>query len=389
MPVFFIFQYSNMKKFNIALLISLIFSASAHADLLGLSNPADMAGKQGWGIYSAAHDLMATDYTSAKNFSGNWSGAFSPRNGTNLAIGMARAEAGITYDSWRLAGLYRREQVIEASRDMVDMVYYNKQHLAVPAGQTFNASLRIEGFEAKGLRLDKGFELAMNDNLDLSLGAGLSLLQGTRVRIANANGSATSTATGYTYNATMNDSNSRATYPYIVPGTPSGNGYALDLGAKLVWAKGARLDFTVNDLLGQMTWRNMPNTFETANSATLARDAAGYIYYNPLVSGVNDINRRTIVQKLSAKAHTRFTYPVSDFDLFAGTSWMMGYWFPEIGTAYRINENWKAQLSYDTRFKTAGLGIQNKWLNLTARSSSASIGNAQAYGFNAEVKLPF
>jgi len=376
-----------MKKNTIYIL--LLLSGTAQADLLELSNPADMAGKQGVGVYASAHYLMASDFTAAKNFSGNWSGSYSPRNDTNLALGIIRAETGVTYDSWRLAGLYRKEQLIEANRDTVDMVYYNKQHLTVPAGRTFNTSLRIEGFEAKGLRLDKGFELAGNDDASLSLGAGISLLQGSKVRIANADGTVTSTATGYTYNTTLNDSNSRASYPFIRPATPDGNGYALDLGAKIIWAKGARLDFAVNDLFGQMTWRNMPNTTETANTATLARDAAGYIYYNPILSGANDINRRTIVQRLAAKAHTRFTYPVADFDLFAGTGWMKGYWFPELGAAYRINENWQTTLDYDTRFKTIGFGIQHKYGRLSARSSSLTLGSANAYGLNAEIRVPF
>lgn len=371
-----------------------LLSSTACADLLGLSNPAEMAGKQGWGGHSAAHYLVATDFTAASGFNGNWSGSYTPRNNTNLAIGITQVEAGVRYDSWRLVGIYRQEQLIEASRDMLDLVYYNKQKLTIPAGQTFNTNLRIEGFEAQGLRLDKGFAFDLNDDVSLSLGAGISLLQGTRVRLANANGSVTSTATGYTYNATVEDSNSRASYPFAAfpvtrPGTPQGDGYALNLGAKVVWAKGARLDFAVNDLFGQMTWRNMPHTIETANSTTIARDAAGNIYYNPTLNGANDINRRTIVQKLATKVNTRLTYPVSDFDLFAGTGWIMGYWLPELGTTYRMNEYWKTSLDYDTRFKTIGLGIQHRYGRLSVRSSSTTLSNAHAYGFNAEIHIPF
>lgn len=376
-----------MKKITLCILC--LLSNSAHADLLKLSNPADMAGKQGWGTYASAHYLLASDYTPVNNFSGNWSGNYSPRNGSNLALGMARVEAGVTYHSWRLAGIYRQDILIEANRDIVDMIYANKQRLTMPAGRTFNTSLRIEGFKAKGLRLDKGFDLAINDDVGLSLGAGISLLQGTKVRIASADGTATSMATGYTFNTTLNDSNSRATYPFIRPDTPNGNGYALDVGAKVVWDKVGRLDFTVNDLLGQMTWNNMPNTTQTANTATLARDAAGYIYYNPVLTGTNDINRRSIVQKLAAKAHARFTYPLADFELFAGTDWMKGYWFPELGATYKLNNDWKTTFDYDTRFKTIGLGIQHKWVILSARSSSFQLSKANAYAINAEVSIPF
>lgn len=386
MPAFF--RNSIMKKYGISLLASTVFVSTAQADLFELSNPADMAGKQGWGTYASAYELMATDFVAAKNFDGNWGQSYSPRDGTNLAIGMARVEAGVTYDSWRLSGIYRSEQIITANRDLVDMVYYNKQHQSVAAGQTFNAILNAEGFVARGMRLDKGFELKLNDNTGLSLGAGISLLQGTRARFANASGTAASTASGYSYSATLNDSNSRATYPYIRPGTPEGSGYALDLGAKIIWTQGAHLDLAVNDLFSQMTWHNMPNTMETANSATLARDAAGYIYFNPTLTGTNSINRMTIVQKLPAQANAQFTYPAGNFDLFAGTGWMMGCWFPQFGTSYRINDDWKTSLDYDTQFRTIGIGIEHKYFMLGARSSNLVIGNAQAYGLNAAIHIP-
>lgn len=373
-----------MKKYYLLLLLSF----TAQADLLNLSNPADMAGKQGSIIYTSASEFLADDFTAVKGISGNWSGVYTPKSGTNMALGIARAEAGITYDSWRLAGIYRAEELIDANRDMITMIYDNKQHITVPAGQTFNANMHIEGFAAKGLRLDKGYKVVMSDNADLSLGAGFSLLQGNRVRIANANGTASSTSSGYQYDAQVNDSYSRATYPFIVPGTPYGNGYALDLGAKVNWKNGAHLDFTANDILGRMNWHNMPNTVETANSATLARDASGYIYYNPTISGKNAINRLSIVQRLPVKTSMQFTYPSGDFELFAGTSYMSGFWFPQLGTTYRINGDWKTSLDYDTRFKTIGFGIQNKYLRLNLRSSATAIGNANAYGFTAELRIP-
>ena len=222
----------------------------------------------------------------------------------------------------------------------------------------------------------------------MSLGAGVSLLQGTQLRIARADGTAISTPTGYTYNATLQDSYSRATYPFISSANPYGNGYALDVGAKIVWAKSARIDLAINDLLGKMTWHNIPNTIEMANSQTLARDAAGYIYYNPTISGVNDINRRTVVQKLASKAHSRFTYQLPTFSLFAGTSWMRGYWFPELGASWRMSTDWESSLDYDSRFKTLGLGIQNKWGRFGVRSSSTSMSNAKAYGINAAFCIP-
>jgi hypothetical protein len=55
--------------------------------------------------------------------------------------------------------------------------------------------------------------------------------------------------------------------------------------------------------------------------AKLARDSSGNIYYNPTVNGRNDLNRRTIILKLDAKLYAQYTYPISGFDILAGTDW--------------------------------------------------------------------
>ncbi|MBI5660280.1 MAG: hypothetical protein HZC43_12225 [Nitrosomonadales bacterium] len=301
----------------------------------------------------------------------------------------ARVEGGATYDSWRIAALYRKEILIESGRDTTDMVYYNKQRLSVPAGRAMEINLRVEGFDADGIRLDKGFVLSHENGRIISAGAGISLLRGRSVRIGRADGTASTTVTGYSYNATVEDSHSKATYPFIRNAAPIGQGYALDVGAKVVWNNGSHLELAANDLVGEMRWENMPYTIETANSATLARDASGYIYYNPTVSGMNDLNRRTITQKLAPKLHAQFTYPVSSFDFSAGTEWMKGYWFPQAGVAYRLNENWKTTLDYDVRFKTLGLGFKHRWFYLDLRSDSTSLNKAKAYGLAGGVNVSF
>jgi hypothetical protein len=209
------------------------------------------------------------------------------------------------------------------------------------------------------------------------------------VRVGRANGSATSTITGYTYNVTGEESYSKATYPFIRDATPIGQGYALDIGARAVWANGSHLDLAANDLLGEMRWDKMPYTTETANSATLTRDPSGNISYNPTVSGWNDLNRRTINQRLDPKLHAQYTYLVSGFDISAGTDWTKGYWFPQAGVSYRLNEKWKTTLDYDTRFNTVGLGIEHQWFYLNLRSESVSPGSSRACGLAGGVKVSF
>ena len=372
---------------KIILCLLLLLSCTANADLLGLSNPADMAGKQGTSVYTDVHYFAGDDYIAVNQFSDNWNGSFTPRNGTNLALLNARVEAGASYDSWRVAALFRDEILIESNRDLTEMMYYNKQHLTVPAGQSYNINLQVEGFMANGIRLDKGFDLPQIKGIELSAGAGISLLRGNSVRVGQVNGTAASTITGYNYNATVEENYSKASYPNLSDATPIGQGYALDVGAKAILANGVRLDVAANDLLGEMKWDNLPYINDTANSATLVRDPSGNISYNPIISGVD--YRRSFTQKLDTKLHAQLTYPTSKIDYLAGTDWVKGNWLPQVGLVYHLNPSWKTTLDYDLRFSSVGLGIEHKWFYLNLRSDSVSLGNAKAYGLAGGVKVTF
>ena len=371
------------------LCLSLSRAASADGSLLGVSNPADLAGRQGWGAYAAAHYFEANDYIAVREFSHDWGGDYSPRSGKNTAMQIIRGEAGASLESWRLATLYRKEILLESNRDTTDMAYFNKTRLRVPAGQTFGVDLRIQGFEADGIRLDKGFVLPSTTDMTVSVGVGASLLRGKRVRIGRADGTASSTVSGYAYNVALEDSNSKATYPFIRDAAPIGQGYAFDLGTRIAWANGARLELAANDLAGKIRWENMPHTLLNANSNTIARDASGFITFNPAISGVNDVNRRSIEQKLDPKLHAQAVYPIGKFDVFAGTDWTKGYWFPQAGVAYRFDANWKTMLDYDARFKTLGWRIAHKWFYLSLRSESATLDKAKAYGAAAGLNVSF
>ncbi len=378
-----------MKNEVMYFLIGMALCTRAKADLLGLSNPADIAGMKDFSVYSSGNFFAGSDYTPVKQFTGNWNGPYTPQPGRNLSLSEGRVEAGATYGSWRIAALYREEVVVESNRDMTNIAYYNKQHLPVSPGQNFAINLNMQGFEARGVRLDKGFLFEGNGGTRYSLGAGLSLLDGTRVRMTNAYGVAASTLTGYTYNATLQDANSKASYPFISNATPVGRGYAMDLGAKISWKNGSRLDLAANDLLGQMRWYNMPYTMETANSATLTRNAAGYISYNPTLQGFNDIHRRTIVQNLMTKVSADYTHPFQKVDLTAGTDWIAGYWLPQAGLAYHLGSDWKASMNYDLRFRSVGFGIRNRWFHLDLLTDNTNLNMANAVGFDAGINLSF
>lgn len=379
----------NIIRITVVLAGCAMVSASARADLLGLSNPADLAGMTNFQLYSLATLFAGSDYIAVNQASGNWNGSYTPRDGKNLSLLTGRVEAGASWGSWRIAVFDRVEGVAQSNRDTTNVVYDNKQNLAMPAGQNLIAYLNLQFFLADGVRLDKGFLVNGSDGTQYAFGAGFSLLNGTRSRFTSLGGVASSTSAGYSFDANLQDANSRGNYPFISTATPSGTGYSMDLGGKIVWTNGSRLDVAANDLFGRIYWHNMPYTTETANSATLTRNAAGYISYNPTISGVNALNRTSVVQALNPKVFTQYTYPVANVDLCAGTDWILGYWLPQIGTAYHVNANWKTSLNYDFRFNTVGVGIENKWFYINAESQTLSLATSKAFGASVGVHASF
>jgi hypothetical protein len=369
--------------------LTMLVTCVAHADVLGLSNPAEIAGYHGYQAYVAGNFFAGSDYIPVKQYSGNWGKAYAPRDGMNLAISSGRLESGVSWDTWRLAALYREDFMVESNMDTTNLAYYNKQGLPVPSGKAFNVNLKIQGFDAEGIRLDKGMVVFQDESKTISFGAGLSLLHGLNVRIADANGMASSNATGYSYNVTAQDAYSNATYPFISNGTPTGQGYALNIGTRIDWASGMYVDISANDLLGMMSWQNMPYTIETLNSVTLTRDANGQISYNPTINGINDIHRRTINQRLPTKLHAEWNYPLSDMDLTAGSDWISGFWLPQMGLTKHFGVEWKASMDYDIRFKTVGLRASNKQFYINVRSSSFDLGSANAFGIDFGISHEF
>jgi hypothetical protein len=369
-------------------LLSVLLPATAQAtSLLGVSNPADLPPADARQTHVAAHYFAANDLVAVQAFGGDWNGAYTPRDGVNLGLLSGRLETGFTRDAWRLALLYRSEVLIESNRDTADVVHHNKQRLTMPADRSFDLSLRAEGFDADGIRLDKAFDLPLAHDRKLVLGAGISLLHGRTLRRSQMAGAALSTLSGYRYSATLEDSYTEATYPYIRPATPYGQGYALDMGAKMVWANRAQLMLAVNDLLGEIRWHDMPHTRETANSANLAYDPSGYIYYHPSVSGINDINRRTLVQRLTPKFYGKAVVPISRWEFFAATDALKGYWFPQLGITSHLAGSRKITLDYETRFRTLGLNLTDRWYYLSLRSDNTSPGRAKAYGLSAGIHI--
>jgi len=357
--------------------------------LLAIVNPAENArATDNLDITVNGQYFAATDYTSVRHFSDDWRGTYTPRDGKNLAVSFARADVSARQASWSVGYFYRQDILLESNRGMTDIVHANKTGTPVPVGRTYNLSLAVDGFVAHGVRLDKVLSWKAEDALDVTIGVGASLMKGQRTRMGEAQGNTLSTATGYTYNANLTDADSQKTFPFMPPGEVSGAGYALDLGWRLQWQDGKRLDIAINDLLGEIRWKNLPQTTMIANSATATYDAQGYIVFNPTVSGQN--SRVDITQRLDTKGSIQFHAPLA-YGMSAnfGTEWIKHDLLPRLGLEYATAHGIKMIADYDTRFRTFGLGTTWKGMYLNARTQSMNFYQSRGYGLSAGLALKF
>lgn len=357
--------------------------------LLAVVNPAENArAGDNLGITVNGQYFAATDYTSVRHFSDDWRDPYTPRDGQNLAVSFARADVSARQASWSVGYFYRQDILLESNKGMTDIVHANKTGTPVPIGRTYNPSLAMNGFEAQGVRLDKAFAWKVENALDVTFGVGASLMKGQRTRMGQAQGNALSTTTGYTYNVNLTDADSQKTYPFMPPGEVSSAGYAFDLGLRLQWQDGKRLDLAINDLAGEILWRNLPQTIMNANSATATYDAQGYIMFNPNVSGQN--SRVDITQKLDTKGSVQFHAPLADgVSANLGTEWIKDNLFPRLGLEYVAEHGIRVMADYDTRFRTFGLGTTWNEAYLAARTQSMNFDQSRGYGLTAGLALKF
>lgn len=370
--------------------LALVLCQAAGADgLLAVVNPAGRALSSGnWDMAFSGQYFEASDYTSVRHFSDDWRGPYTPRDGKNLAVSFARADVSARHDSWSVGYFYRQDILLESNRDMTDIVYANKSGTPVQVGRTYYPSLAMNGFQAQGVRLDKAFAWNEANTLDVTFGVGASLMKGQRTRMGQAQGNALSTTTGYPYNVNLTDADSQKTYPFMPPGEVSSLGYALDLGWRLQWQDGKRLDIAINDLLGEIRWKNLPQTTMIANSATATHDAQGYIAFNPTVSGQN--MRVAMTQKLDTKGSIQFHAPLADgMSANLGTEWIKDNLFPRLGVEYATAHGIEVMADYDTRFRTFGLGATWHEAYLAARTQSMNFDRSRGYGVEAGLLLKF
>lgn len=379
----------RILQFALAALTFAAFQPARSDGLLAIVNPAERAVPvDNCAITASGQFFSASDYTAMRYFSDDRWTQYAPRDGRNVALAFARLDASARSKSWSLGYFYRLDALLESNHDLIEIVGANKMRTIVSTNRTFNIDLDLQGFEADGVRLDKAFSWQTGSAAEMTVGAGVSLLRGRRTRMIQGQGSALSTGSGYFYALGAEDADNRKSFPFMAPGEVSGTGYAFDLGLRVQWTDGRRLDLAVNDLMGEIRWKNLPRTTETANSAIATRDAEGYIAFNPTLSGQN--SRVDLTQRLDPKGSLHFHAPLGHgLSANLGTEWIKSNVFPGVGLEFATTNGITLALDYDIRFNSYGLGVTWNNLYLAARTENMNLDQSKAYGIEAGLGMKF
>lgn len=386
----------TMKKITQLLVLCLALPLPALADgLLAVDNPAKNDQEQRG--YAALYVFEANDQIAMRQYGGDWQGAYSPRSGTNIGILSARAETGAQWQGYRVGVLYRAEALVEANRDTSDLVRQYENNSGYDVGRTYSLDYRIKGFEANGARLSKSYQLALASSWQMNVGLGLSYLHGKRIKLETASGQVvTLDAKDLDASARLDQTDSQlnvsdpAKFPVLFrrPTTPSGQGYALDVGMVLHHrASGASIELAVSDLFGRINWKNLPRNVTDYSTANKYYDSDGFAQFNPTATRTSSYQNLT--QKLDPKLWLAASYPIGEFELQGATGYTRGYWFPQAAVGYRVNQQWRLKAEYDLRFHTLMLAIQSPWIYLGVRTDNANLDKAKAYGITGGIHLRF
>lgn len=369
-------------------LISFLVSANALAQQSIAENDGALhQPDKAWQAYAKAQLWAVYDAIPVREFDGDWSVGYAPRDGRNLFLQRNRAEFGVEKNGWRVGIEYRQEGSLDANRDTLEFYRLYKQRLRPDSARDFNLNPQFRSWSAAGLRVARTFSLddaAGNSPLLMVSGA---LYANPRNRDIDVSGKVNYTPTDvYGFNAQYQESDTRYRYPFMPDLSQTSSGASVSLA--LQWPLSARLtaNLALNDIWSRMRWSNLPAVRKSINSDVTSYDKDGYVNYQPLLSGQNSQIEKT--GTIGASGALSLSYRLELWTMKMGLERIEATTIPAVSVTYQ--SSWGAfTSSYETRFNTLGVGYDHGPLRLHLRSNRWPLNEASAIGLDAGVHYTF
>ena len=356
-----------MKRTALLLMLAILCLSSAEGKTLS-------------GVYMQADSLSFSEPVPVRGYFNDWQ---TPFHGGERGLTYNYAEAGIIEGNWALGVVARYDEYLHFSPDTAELYYRTANHLPLQQGHRYAVDLRAQHFAANGLRLGFNFPLRPS----LSIGLGLSYLQGTQLTDGTLRGVADAiNAKDYNYNLAVDYRYSEDHLFKRPVNTPTGRGYSLDLS--LDWRmERLAAHLRVTDLLGRLYWHNAPYTTATATSDTKTYGPDGYLIINPTLSGYE--GNSSFAQRLPTRAHLNVRGTVTDtVDVVADIYYTKLKTFTPIGVSYRYNIV-RTELQYDWPTSAVTLGFLTPYWKASVTSDKLNWQQARTLGLSLEAHMTF
>ena len=339
----------------------------------------------GWTVYSDLSLWQASDAVPVSQVDGEWT-AYSPRSGRNTFLMRNRVAAGVEKNRWRLGLELRQDAWLATDRETLDAftMYQDKRKPAPPA--SFALQARYFSWRAQGLRIGHKVEGLRIAGRTASIDLSAAVYGKQRLRERSIAGTLSyPKAETYAFEASHIDADSRMTYPFMGE-APSASGAALSLAATLPLAEAWTLRVQADDLASRLRWKNLPLNTESLSSSVTSYDEQGYVNYQPLLSGrKQQVERSFRIPRYSAAA---LDYRYQDWGAGLQVARYAGETIPTLSVSRRFG--WLTlHGSVETRFDSAGLGLEAGNFRVLLQSDSLKLDEAKARSLQLHYHIMF
>ncbi len=166
----------------------------------------------------------------------------------------------------------------------------------------------------------------------------------------------------------------------------SGNGFGLDLGASCKINDKLSLEVLLENVFGQIDWRNVNRMTATGNSENIEVDPGGEIVNKPTISGYKSVE--SFQERLLYRSIWGLTYKQTENVSLIGIlePYMeRSYYF--LGAEWGLYKNLALSLGYGSKYDSASAGIHWEVAKFLLYANNMSLSEARSMGALFELSL--
>lgn len=310
-----------------------------------------------------------------------------------LAFSRNIIETGFGFKAVEFSLLHRNDYNIYFTRDAAEFAYLNKNRKPIPLGRRYDVDVWANQYQATGVKL--GFTVPFSKRLDVHVA--YSHLYASEARSGylgkdeNGEGGHIAMAERVEGGRTIKALEGELHTDYFFTDdplfrnkvdTPTGQGYAVDLG--FTWRVNDRL--TVHamslDMVGEIRWDNMPRIVADATSTNFVTEEDGSISVVPSFRGTE--TRESFTQDLTRRNYLKLNYRYGNFVFGYGHDRMSKMEFNRLSAGYMWNERWGFHLAgeVDTAALEFRLAMPVGDLFITLDDPNLDYANTLGFGWN-------